>query len=59
MGVGSQRHTPAALPPVKIWYQSYRRMSKPQSRFERVWKISPTQGFDPRTVQPVASPYID
>ena len=25
----------------------------------RLWKISPSQGFDPRTVQPIASGYTD
>ena len=46
MGVGGQRHAPADLPPGK-------------SRSERVQKISPSAGFDPRTVQPVASRYTD
>ena len=31
----------------------------PQDRSGRVWKISPPQGFDTRTVQPVASRYTD
>ena len=31
----------------------------PQGRSGRVLNISPPQGFDPRTVQPVASRYID
>jgi len=31
----------------------------PQSRSEQVRKISPPPGFDPRTVQPVASRYTD
>ena len=40
----------------------YRRLSGPQSRFGRVWKsenLLPTPGFEPRTVQPVASRYTD
>jgi hypothetical protein len=53
MGMGGQRHAPAALPlgidPVPIVYEA----SQP------VWKISPPPGFDPRTVQPVASRYTD
>ena len=58
MGVGGQRHAPAALPagePVPI----YRRLGGPQGRSRRVLKISPPPGFDPRTVQPVASRYTD
>ena len=31
----------------------------PQSRSGQVRKISPPPGFDPRAVQPVASPYND
>jgi hypothetical protein len=31
----------------------------PQGRSGRVRKISPAPGFDPRTVQPVASRYTD
>jgi len=54
-GVGGQRHAPAALPPGKTRYPSYRRLRGPQGRSERVRKISPPPGFDPRTVQPVAS----
>jgi hypothetical protein len=44
MRVGGQRHAPAVLP---------------TRRSGRVWKISPPTGFDPRTVQPVASRYTD
>ena len=40
-------------------YPLYRRLSGPQSLSVRVWKISPPPGFDPRTVQPVASRYTD
>jgi hypothetical protein len=40
-------------------YQLYRRLTGPQQRSGRVWKISPTLGFDPRTVQPIASRYTD
>ena len=59
MGVGGQRHAPAALPPGKTRYQLYRRLGGPQGGFGRVRKISPPPGFDPRTVQPVASRYTD
>ena len=60
MGVGGQRHTPAALPPGKTRYPLYRRLGGPQGGL--VWTGAenlPTPGFDPRTVQPVASSYTD
>jgi len=55
MGVGGQRHAPAALPPWKILYPLYRRLGGTQGRSGRVQKISPPPGIDPRTVQSVAS----
>jgi hypothetical protein len=55
MGVGGQRHAPAALPPGKTRYSLYRRLDGPQSRSGRVRKISPPPGFDP----PAASRYTD
>jgi hypothetical protein len=57
MAVGGQRHAPAALPPEMTRYPLYRRLGRPQGRSERVLKISPPPGFDPRTVQLVASRY--
>jgi hypothetical protein len=54
--VGGQRHAPVALPPGKA---RYGRLDGPHVRSQRVWKISPTPGFDPRTDQPVASRYTD
>jgi hypothetical protein len=59
MGVGGQRHNPAALPPEKTRYPLYRRLCGPQGRSGRVRKISPPPGFDPQTVQLVASRYTD
>ena len=59
MGVGGQRHAPAALPPVMTRYPLYRRLRGPQGRSVRVRKISPPLEFDPRTVQPVASRYTN
>jgi hypothetical protein len=59
MGVGGQRHLPAALPPEMTQYPSYRRISGPQGRSGRVRKIASPLTFDPRTVQPVASRYTD
>jgi len=41
MGVGGQRHAPAALPPAKTRYPLCRRLGGPQSRSGRVRKISP------------------
>jgi len=56
---GGQSHAPAALPPRKTRYPLYRRLGGPQDRSGRVRKISTPRGFDPRTVQPVASRYTD
>ena len=59
MGVGGQHHAPAALSPGKNRYPLYGRLGGAQGRPERVRKISPLPGFDPRTIQPVASRYTD
>ena len=59
MGVGGKRHASAALPPGMTRYPLYRKLGRPQGRSGRVLKISPTPGFDPRTVQLVASRYTD
>jgi hypothetical protein len=56
-GVDGQRHAPADLPSGKIRYPLYRRLGGPQVRSGRLWKNSPPPGFDPRTVQPVATSY--
>ena len=55
MGLGGQRHAPAALPPGKTRYPFYSWLGGPQGRSGQVRKISPPRGFDPVTVQPVAS----
>ena len=55
MGVGGQRHAPAALPPVKTRYLVYKRLGCPQAWSGEYGKSRPSLGFDPRTVQPVAS----
>jgi hypothetical protein len=53
----------ATLRPLYPWketrYPLYRRLGGPQDQSGRVWKISPLLEFDPRTVQPVASPYTN
>jgi hypothetical protein len=59
MRVSGQRYAPAALPPGKTRYPLYRTLNGPQGRYGRVQKISPPPGFDPQTVQPVASRYTD
>ena len=50
---------PGRFTPGKTLYPLYRRLGGPQSRSEQVWKISPTPGFNPQTVQPVTSRYTD
>ena len=59
MGVGGQRHAPAALPPGKTRYPLYRRLGGPQGRSGRVQNAMFPLGFDPRTFQSVASRYTD
>ena len=58
-GEGSASRPGRSLPPGKTRYQLYRRLGGPQGRSGQVRKISHTLGFDPQTVQPVASRYID
>jgi len=50
---------PAVLPPGKTRYPLYWRLGGPQGRSGWLWKMSPLPGFNPRTVQPVASRYTD
>ena len=57
MVVGGPRHTAADFPRAKTRYPLCRRLGGHQGRSGRVWKILPPPGFDPRTVQPVASRY--
>ena len=59
MGLGGQRHAPAALPPGKTRYPLYRRLGGPQGWSGQVQKISPPPGLDPRSVQPLMSRYTD
>jgi hypothetical protein len=58
-GWGGQRHTPTAFHPGMTRYPLYRRLGGPQGRSGRMQIISPPPGFDPRTVQYVASRYTD
>jgi len=50
-------NAPAELLPEKTLYPLNRRLGGPQGRSERVWKFSPSLGFDLRNVQPVTSFY--
>ena len=59
MGVGGQHHASAALPPGKVRYPLYRRLGGPHGWYGRVRKILLPPGFDPQTVQPVATRYAD
>ena len=52
MGMGGQRHDPAALPPGKTWYPLYRRLGWPHGPSGQVRKICSPPGFDPQTFQP-------
>ena len=54
MGVGGQRHSPAALRPGKTLRPLYRRLGGPQGRSGWVRNISPPPGFDPGQSSPVA-----
>jgi hypothetical protein len=56
---GSASRPGRTLPPGKTRYPFYRRLGGPQGRSGQVRKISPSPGFDPRTVQPVGSRYTD
>jgi hypothetical protein len=57
--LGGKRHDPAALPLGNTRHALYGSLGGPQDQSLRVGKISPLPGFDPRTVQPVASRYTD
>jgi hypothetical protein len=59
MGVDGQRHAAAALLPGMTRYPLYRRLGRPQGRSGRVLKISPPLGFNPWTIQLVASRYTN
>ena len=59
MGVGGQRHAPAALRTGNTRYPLYKRLGGTQDRSGWVRKNSPQPGFSRRTVQPVASLYTD
>jgi hypothetical protein len=58
-GDGSVSRPGSSLPPGKTRYPLYRGLCRPQGRFGKVRKISPPPGFDPGTVQSVASRYTN
>ena len=60
MEVGAHHHAPAALPPGKdpvpiVWEAE----CAPRPVWTGEENYAPLPGFDPRTVQPVASRYTD
>ena len=65
MTTALERGERSASSPGRSWptgkdrYPLYRRLGEPQGRSGQVRKISPPPGFDPLTVQPVASRYTD
>jgi hypothetical protein len=58
-GEGSVSRPGCSLPPGKTPYPLYRRLGGHQGRSGQERKISPPSGFDPWTVQPVASCHTD
>jgi hypothetical protein len=58
-GEGSASRLGRSLTPRKTRYLLYRRLGGPQCRYGYVRKILPPPGFDPRTVQAMASRYND
>ena len=58
-GEGSALRLGRSLPLGKTQYSLYRRLGGPQGQSGQVRKISPPPGFDPQTVQPVATRYTD
>jgi hypothetical protein len=60
MGVGGQRHAPAALPPGKrAGTPCIGGWMSPRAGLDGRRKYDPPTGFDPRTVQPVAIRHSD
>ena len=57
MGVGGRCHATAALHPVRPGTTVYEARWATQSVWTGVENLVPVQGFDPQTVQPVASRY--
>jgi len=58
-GKGLASRPGRSLPLEKTRYPLHRRLGGPQGRSGQVRKISPPPGFDPRTIQPLASRCTD
>ena len=58
-GEGSASPPGRSLSPGKTRYPLYRRLSGPSASLDRCGKSRPPPGFDPRTIQPVASRYTN
>jgi hypothetical protein len=58
-GGGWSTPRPSRFTPGKNRHSLYRRLGGPRGRSVLVQNISPSLGFDPRTVQPVARRYTD
>ena len=58
-GEGTASRPDRSLPRGKTGYPLYRGLGGHEGRSGQVWKISPSPGFDLRTVQPVAIRYTD
>ena len=59
MGLGSQGHSPAALPLEGDLVPIVQEADWASGLLWTAHKISPQPGFDPRTAQPVANRYTD
>jgi len=59
MGLGGQRHAPAALPRERPDTHCVEGWVGHRAGLDECGKSRPLPGFDPRTVQPVASRYTD
>jgi hypothetical protein len=59
MGVGGQSHALATLLLGKTQYPLYRKLGGPQGQSGRMQKIAPPLGFNPWTIQPIASRYTN
>jgi len=59
MRVGGQGRAPSTLTPGMNRYPLFERVGGPGGRSGIVRKFVPPLRFDPQTVQPIASAYID
>jgi hypothetical protein len=59
VGGWSMLHPGGLTPRRDTWYPSCRKLNGPQGWSGEVWKILLLLGFDPQTVQPIASCYTN